>query len=211
MLLTVFTEKTARPVHASLVHAKVSQLNSAWMGNVALAATSQGTVALVTTFVGLASARMATAQSSFPLLLQRTSQAPVQLLLFLPQLPHRVASALTDLAVAPTSTFVKARHLATAVALQDSAARPLAIVRQAARLPSAHAQTLVYLLTVHAEAPTNTNARDLGLVIAAVPRVIAVQPLATVQRDARLGLEPTSTFVKARHLATAVAHLVTVD
>ena len=168
---------------------------------------------------------MATALSSFLLLPQRAFQASAQRLSLHPQLPHLAVSALTDLAVAPISTYVKAQHLATAVALRASVARPLVTVRRAARLHSARVRTPACHLMGHVEGPANTNARDLGLVIAAALRATAVQLPVTALLDARLDLEPvrlptsrqtglaegqTVMSAKAQNLATAVAHLATV-
>lgn len=238
MLLTMLAEKIAKLGHASLVPAKASPPNTAWMGSVAfrittccaggngaLAVTSQGDAALERAFVGLESARMATARSLFLPLPQRAFQAPVQPSLFPLQPLPQAASALTDPAAAPTSSSAKAHHLATAVALRDSAARPLATVKRAARLPSARAQTPVCLLTGRVAALKNTNARDLGTAIAAVLQVTVVQPPVTAPQGVRLDSGPAHlpTFrqmglaeerkgmcAKAPPSVTAVAHLATV-
>lgn len=127
-----------------------------------------------------------------------------------------------DPAAASTSTSVKAQHLAIAIALRDSAARPLVTVKQAARLLSAHTQILACLLKGHVEALASTNARNLDLEIVAVLRATVVQLPITALRGARLGLGPalllashptarvaeqTSTSVKA--LATAIVAALT--
>lgn len=217
--------------------AKVSPPNTAWTANVASrttiscaaangapAATSQEIAAQERAFVGLASAKMATVQSSFLPLLPREFLAPARRSLFPHQRPFPAALAPTDLAAVPTSTFAKARHSATAVARQDTVVRLLVTARQAARHPSAHVQTPACLPTEPAEVSTSTNAKDLDSAIAAVVRATAVPPPVTVQRDARLDSGParpptsrqmalaevrTDTCAKAPRSATAAVLLGT--
>jgi hypothetical protein len=203
MPLTVLAETIVKLEPASLGPAKASPPNTAWMGNAVFrtttycaaangvpAATPREIAAQERASAESQSARVATALSSFLPLRLQASQARAQRSLFLPQPLHQAASALTDLAVVPTNSSVRAQPLATAVALPASAAELLATVKQAARLPSARARTPVYPPTAPAEVPTNTNAKDPGSAIAAALRVTAAHPPATAQRGARLGLGP---------------------
>lgn len=188
-----------------------------------LVAISQVNAALGRAFAELESAKVATVLSSFPLLQWPAKSA--QRLLFHPQLPHPEVSALTGLAVAPTSTFVKVQHLATAVALRGSAARPLVTVKRVARLHSARVPTPAYHQTEHAEGPTNTNAKDLVLATAVALRATADRLPVTALPDARLHSEPAHLpmsrqtgpvegqrvmSAKVLNLVTAVARLDTV-